>query len=236
MNNMPFTQEDNAVYSLYAFVKALKVKVSKHSLKESLLNQPEYPSLFALSQALDEWKIENAAVKVPKDALVEVPTPFLAFLNTGGGSYSLVKSIGESVEWLDSEKGWQKEHLADFAKKYKGTVLVAEANEASGEQDYAAKRKQEIMTNLRLPFVLCSAFIFVMYGFYLAFDENTSWNIIALAIVKLVGLVVSSLLLWYQTDKGNAFVKNLCQLNRKTNCDSILSSKAANLFSWLSWI
>jgi uncharacterized membrane protein len=233
---MLLTQEDNAIYSLYALIKAVKAKVTKQTLKETLLNQPEYPSLFALSSALETWKIENASLRIPAEQLAEVPTPFLAFLNIDGGSYGLVQDIKEdTIEWLHDRKGLRREKLADFAKSYKGTILVAETNEQSGEADYAAHKKKEMMNSLRLPLVLVSAFLLFLSGFYFAFGTSATWQIYLLVGAKLVGVIVSTLLLCYQIDKNNPLVKNLCQVGKKTNCDSILSSKAANLFSWLSW-
>ncbi|SFF59279.1 cysteine peptidase family C39 domain-containing protein [Thermoflexibacter ruber] len=131
---MLLTQEENAVFSLYALVKAIKGKVTKKTLKETLLHQPEYPSLFALSNALETLKIENVALSMPVEQLAEVPTPFLVFLKIDGGSYGLVQKVShDSIEWLHDKKGLQRESLIDFAKTYKGTILVAEANEQSGK-------------------------------------------------------------------------------------------------------
>jgi uncharacterized membrane protein/glutaredoxin len=233
---MLLTQEENAIYSLYALVKAVKAKVTKQTLKETLLNQPEYPSLFALSQALETWKIENAALRIPAEQLAEVPTPFLAFLKIDGGSYGLVQNITQdAIEWQHDKKGLQREKLADFAKNYKGTILVAETNEASGESNYTENRNKELLNGLRLTFVLVSVLVLMISGFYFSFGSSAAWQVYVLASVKVLGVIVSFLLLWYQVDKNNAFVKNLCQVGKKTNCETILHSKAANLFSWLSW-
>ena len=48
------------------------------------------------------------------------------------------------------------------------------------------------------------------------------------------GLAVSVLLLIYEVDSSNAFVKNICTGGVKTNCEAVLGSKAGKLFG-ISW-
>jgi uncharacterized membrane protein len=228
--------KDNLALAAHLFLRSIKAKITLPTLVDRLQNHPDYPSLLALSDVLNEWKIENMAMHLSTTELLEVPTPFLAQLRVENGIFAFVEAVSsQSVRWWHSEKGWQKENMESFTEKYQGIVLLAENNEQAEEKNYAENRKQEIMASLRLPLVLMSTLLIFVLGAYLAFDVNTTWNTYALASVKLIGVIVSSLLLWYQIDKNNTFVKNLCQVNKKTNCDSILNSEAANLFSWLSW-
>lgn len=228
--------KDNLALAAHLFLRTIKAKITLPTLVDRLQNHPDYPSLLALSDVLNEWKIENMAMHLSAGELLEIPTPFLAQLRVENGIFAFVKVVSsESVRWWHSEKGWQKENMESFAKKYQGIVLLAENNEGAEEKNYAENRKQEIIASLRLPLVLMGTLLIFVLGAILAFDANTTWNTYALAAVKLVGVCISSLLLWYQIDKNNTFVKNLCQVGKKTNCDSILNSEAANLFSWLSW-
>jgi uncharacterized membrane protein len=56
----------------------------------------------------------------------------------------------------------------------------------------------------------------------------------SIAFLKLSGLATAVMVLIYETDKSNAFVKNLCSAGGHTNCDAVLSSKAAKIMG-ISW-
>src|SRR5207253_2435542 len=52
--------------------------------------------------------------------------------------------------------------------------------------------------------------------------------------IKIFGLSISVLLLIYEIDKSNAFIKSICTAGTKTNCNAVLHSKAAKVFG-MSW-
>ena len=52
--------------------------------------------------------------------------------------------------------------------------------------------------------------------------------------IKTLGLSVSVLLLIYEVDKSNAFVKSICTAGKQTNCGAVLQSKASK-FLGMSW-
>jgi uncharacterized membrane protein len=53
--------------------------------------------------------------------------------------------------------------------------------------------------------------------------------------ISLIGVIVTSLLLWYEIDKNNPLLQKVCTGIVKGNCNAILTGKAAKVFSWLSW-
>jgi hypothetical protein len=53
--------------------------------------------------------------------------------------------------------------------------------------------------------------------------------------IKLMGIIVTGLLLWYEVDKANPILQQICTAGAKTNCNAILSSKQAKLFNFFSW-
>ena len=53
-------------------------------------------------------------------------------------------------------------------------------------------------------------------------------------LIKLVGIAASVLLLIYETDKNNVFVRNICSAGKQTNCDAVLDSKASKVWG-ISW-
>jgi ABC-type bacteriocin/lantibiotic exporter with double-glycine peptidase domain len=146
--------KENAVLATYQYLKAIGAKVSEETVEETLKNHPDYPSLLATSDALNEWNVENVAVKITPEQLLEIPTPFLAYLNSNGGIFALIKSIkNNKIEWIHTIKGTQRESIEDFNKNWNGVVLIAEANENSIEKNYAENHQKEIIKNLRTPII-----------------------------------------------------------------------------------
>ena len=226
--------KDNAVSTTYQFLKSIGAKVTEETVEETLKNHPDYPSLLAISDALNEWHIENVAAQVNPEQLVELPTPFLTHLRVDGGMFALVKSVNaDAVEWVHTTEGFKREKTDDFLKKWNGVVLMAETNTDSGEKNFIENRKIEILYTLRIPLLLIGASLLTISLFYHNF--TTDWHYNALLLTKFVGIVVSGLLLWQSIDKNNPFIKNLCQAVGEANCNAILSSNAAQVTSWLSW-
>ncbi|HEY1054516.1 MAG TPA: vitamin K epoxide reductase family protein, partial [Emticicia sp.] len=226
--------QDNAISATYLFLKSIGAKVTEETVEETLRNHPHYPSLLATSDALNEWHIENASLRIKPEQLTEIPTPFLTYLALNGGSFVVVKSIKENtIEWLSSDKKAIKENLVDFIKKWSGVILVAEINENSGEEDYQKNRRKEFLSGFRFPLFLLALLATFINVFYHTFSND--WHYNTLLVTKLLGTFISSILLWQSIDKNNPFIQKLCQFNTKTNCNSILNSSVAQITPWLSW-
>ncbi|AFK05506.1 peptidase C39 bacteriocin processing (plasmid) [Emticicia oligotrophica DSM 17448] len=228
------SQKDNAVAATYQYLKAIGAKVTEETVEETLKNHPDYPSLLATSDALNEWKIENVTVRIKPEQLSELQTPFLTYLYINDGIFVLVKSIkNDFIEWVHTTEGFKREKTDEFLKKWNGVVLMAETNADSGEKNFTENNKKEILSNLRTPVLLLGATLLVISIFY--YNFSTNWHYNALLLTKFAGIIVSSLLLWQIIDKNNPFINNLCQAGGKANCNAILSSNAAQVTSWLSW-
>lgn len=226
--------KDNAVSATYQYLKAIGAKVTEETVEETLKNHPDYPSLLAASDALNEWKVENVAAHIKPEQLGELPTPFLTFLNTNHGIFALVKSVkDDTIEWIHTSEGFKREKTDDFLKKWNGVVLMAETNTDSGEKNFIENNKKEILNNLRTPVLLFGATLLIFSLFY--YNFSTDWHYNAILLTKLAGVIISTLLLWQSIDKNNPFINNLCQAGGKANCNAILSSNAAQVTTWLSW-
>lgn len=217
---------------------ATKVKVSSVGLKEDMIMHPDFPSVASISDALSEWQVSNMAVHLNSAQLKEIPLPALAYLRVKGGILAPLKSVTrDTVEWLDTKNGWQKDSLFDFEQKWNGITLLLEPNEKSGEDHYAERSKEKFVHNARTPFLILGTAI------CLVIILGLNWNIIQAASspvslllsLKLIGTMVGGLLLWQSLDADNPFLQNICQLSSQCNCNGILQSKASKVTSWLSW-
>jgi uncharacterized membrane protein len=54
-------------------------------------------------------------------------------------------------------------------------------------------------------------------------------------LIYTAGLIISSLLVWYEIDKSNPILKKICTGLVKTNCDAVLNSKQSKIFNTVSW-
>ncbi len=117
--------------------------------------------------------------------------------------------------------------------------MLAEKTETSGEKNYAANRRKEKLAALQLPALLI-LLIAVSAASVVSFS-NQIFGVAAavgfgvLLLLKLTGIAVTGLLLWYEIDKANPALQKICTAGAKTNCNAILSSKQSRIFSWLSW-
>ena len=227
--------EKNALNALDVLLQLSKVRVTRRTLREKLWHHPDFPSLASLSETLDEFNVTHLATRLTPDRLLEIPLPAIAFLETNGGLLAPIRSIStHTVEWLHTKRGWQHEPLADFLTKWNGVTLLVEPDYNAGEKNYSSKRRAEILNSLRIPFaVLGGLFCMAMLLWLKVGQFNTvSFSLLGL---KTIGLVVSTLLMWYSLDADNSILRSICQLNSKTNCGSILRSKVAYVYGGLSW-
>lgn len=230
--------EKNAYDALVYLTQTVRLPITAMSVKKQLYLHPDFPSLLAMSDVLTEWKVPNIASRVSKDQLVDIPLPAMAYLDLYGGYFAPIRRVkNEQVEWLDTNRGWQTDSLADFSRKWNNIVLLMEPNEYSGETNYRQKKREELLTDSRVPgicigFLVC---LFCIRTLFLPDAVLTDRTVMGLLLAKLAGIMVTTLLLWHTIDADNSLLRTLCGLDSRTNCNSVLTSKAAKLWGWLSW-
>jgi hypothetical protein len=89
--------KNNFLNTFTLFLKQLKVPVTESSALEYLETHPDEGSMLAYSDALNHFKIENAAVRIEQKDLITLPTPFIAFSQIHGGTFSVVKNLTDNT-------------------------------------------------------------------------------------------------------------------------------------------
>ncbi len=231
--------EKNAFEAIWQLVRLTNLKITATSLKNALLQHPNFPTFVAFSDVLHDFNVPNLATRLTPDRLHEIPLPAIAHFEGGGGTFiTITKIMDDTIEWTHDEIGIKKESITSFLHHWQGTTLLIEPNETSGEVNYKENRKQEIIESLRIPFIitgLLACFSFLFYQVTKQYPITENWQYYALLLTKTLGLVISVMLVWYSIDNNNSFLRSVCQLNNKTNCNNILNSKAAKIFGWLTW-
>lgn len=230
--------EKNAFVALEQLLKLTKVKVTSTTLKNKLLQHPDFPTLVSLSDVLTDVKVDNMATRINPYQLAEIPLPAIAHFEDGTGYITVHKIADNQVEWFHNQMGIRRESIAEFSQKWQGITLLAQPNANSGEDNYSKNRRFEIIEKSRNPFIISGLLLILGYSIWNNFMDLSIENpnsFYAFLIAKFAGVMVSSFLIWYSIDANNSFLKSVCEINSKTNCGNILNSEAAKIFGWLTW-
>jgi len=233
---------DPTVQGTIAFLRRLRVKITASTVNETLQNHPDWPSMLSISDALNKWHVPNSAGKIESVNIDDLPVPFIAATRRKTPLVVVTAVDDKHIYTLSNNyRKAVKENKSGFIKEWYGVYLIAEPNEHSGEHDYkAAKRKQTVA--LAIPIMAAVILIFATTASFLG-SIKTAFAGIAFSATAIVlqyvitfsGVLVTSLLLWYEIDRNNPLLHKVCTGIAKGNCTAILTGKAAKLFRSVSW-
>ncbi len=238
-----FIQYDPNVKASISFLNRLGVKVNNATVNDTLQNHPDWPSLLCITDSLNKWNIPNGAGKTDPEKIDELPTPFIAYTNDRENPLAIVsKANGKTIETY--QKNYNKpaiENKDDFIKKWNGVYVIAEPGKHSGENNYEVNKRKFLLNSL-IP-VAAFVLLIILSLFFVNRTVNAALASSSLSItgiylqyfILLAGVIVASLLLWYEIDKSNPLLQKVCTGITKGNCNAILTGKQSKLFSWLSW-
>ena len=221
-----------------SFLKTLKISFTKHYLEKRLKQNPYYPSLFSINQVLNEYNILNKGLQIENEELENLPVPFLAYIDQeeirSKDFVNVINVNGNLVTYFDGKTNTITKEK--FIEKWPSKiVLLAEADSQSAEKNLKENKKKEftlITKRFFLAFGLLLILGFQTYNYLLS--SITLLSSIIILTITLLGLCTTILILVYEIDKSNAFVRNICTGGTKTNCGAVLGSKAAKIFG-VSW-
>jgi thiol-disulfide isomerase/thioredoxin len=223
----------NPTIALYNFLQLLKVPATLKGVDTHLQQHPNYPSLLSITDTLTIYKVEHATYEIENDKLSQLPLPFFTSYKSNGGNFVVVTNITNDIVTYIENEATINQPIATFINNYNNIVVLAEANEKSSEPNFKHYKKAEFWQQIQLPFFVglalllmgVSGFVFQIAGlhFYL------------ISLLKVAGIVVSCLLLWFEIDKNNKTLQKICTGAKNVNCGAILGSKAAKLFNFISW-
>jgi ABC-type bacteriocin/lantibiotic exporter with double-glycine peptidase domain len=77
------------------YIRLLAIKVTPARIRESIETNPDFPSLYCLSDTFHRYHIDNNAYEVPPENVWQLDPPFVAYLNipTVGKDFVLVSSV-----------------------------------------------------------------------------------------------------------------------------------------------
>jgi protein-disulfide isomerase/uncharacterized membrane protein len=234
-----FNQYEPNVKATICFLKQLKVTVNNSTVNETLQNHPDWPGLLCITDSLNKWNIPNGVGKIAVDKIDELPVPFIAYTYDNENPLAIIAQVGDKTIQTH-QKGYNKiitKTKEDFIKKWNGVYLIAEPSEHSGEVDYAANKQQAFLKSL-VPAATIGAlatFSFLLLNKIAGTAAFSATGMYLQYFILLAGVMVTSLLLWYEIDKSNPLLQKVCTGIVKGNCNAILTGRQAKVFKWLSW-
>jgi uncharacterized membrane protein len=219
------------------FLQVLQVPFTKATLKRRLEENPYYPSLYSISEVFNWYNIENKGFQIEAEQLDELPLPFMAYITIekiGSKDFVNVTNVTkDTITFYDGKE--QTISKEAFIDKWSNIVLLAETTNNSKERGFDKNKEIEIKNRNRVSLLLLGFSLIVTTGiFNYLFSSPDALASFILLSFAFIGLAISILLLVYEIDKSNTFVKNICTGGVKTDCTAVLGSKAARVFG-VSW-
>lgn len=230
----------NVINVVSQLLTTLKVKVNPTTIRNTLEEHLNFPSLLSISDVLKSWRIENITLKIDKNNLKTLPSPFLVQIeHSEDVKFEIVKKIStETLIISDSQtQRWTTLTISDFDKIWKGIVMIVQAGKESGEINYDKKKKEIFFKRLpALLFPIAIIALSILHSNLLP-KENSwlKWNYFVTIILKSIGCYVSYLLLRFEINNGDPSIQNICKTTKKVNCSRIIQSKASKIFNLISW-
>jgi protein-disulfide isomerase len=216
-----------------SFLALLGVKHTEEFSNRYFNEHPHKYNLFGISKMLSDYGVENAGTRIEdkgKD-LLNIELPFVA--HTGSDFVLVYKIESDKVHYFRNGK---KIIIAveQFIQSWSGVILLAEATTDSGEPDYKEHRKKELFTIAQKSIlVLAGILIFGLAYFHNSIYSNL--NISLLILINLIGLYIGYLLILKQMHIHSQYVDKICSLFSKSDCNNVLESDAAKLWSVFGW-
>lgn len=224
----------NTALTTYQLCRLLQVPVTRTYIQQQLEAHPDYPSLLAVSDVLQDLKINNLSIQTDAGQLQQLPTPLVAQLQ-GQSDPQFVVVTGfdnDAVHYYHPEYNRSVTVAkGKFDKEFTGVVLLAEASALSGEKDHqqhARKERQQLLLKILPACCLISMVLLTCFIAFISKGLNALPNILY-TLLSLAGAAVAGLLLWYKADQSNPVFRQLCAIG-KADCQAVFHSAGASIF------
>lgn len=234
---LTIANRNNSIAVTQQLLHTLTIPFTSHKVEEALLQNPDYPSIAAVHDVLKEYRVDNMVLQIDKEKLAEVPLPFIAHMRGKTNGFVNVTAITPDVVTYSKNRSFSKKETmsrSQFEQDWSGVALLAEAAEVAGEKKYKENLKKEKQLQWYYPLLVAGLFLV----FSLSIVSSLALapvNVFILLALKLAGVIVTGMLLWYEIDKNNPFLQKVCSGSKATNCNAILQSREAKLFGIISW-
>jgi uncharacterized membrane protein/thiol-disulfide isomerase/thioredoxin len=194
--------------------------LSSNELELQLYSHPEFPSLKAITDTLDFFKVENIALKVKFEALSKLPNTFLAVLNNG--DLNLVNKKSNNLKLTRNDSTTKRIAKKEFESIWSGLVIAIEA-----KKKIRGKNINNISIKI-LAIILLIALITVNF----ITQDVTAWVMLTLSFI---GLFVSYIASNNELNIDDGFQSKFCYSEDEENdCSKVIKSQESKILGFLS--
>ena len=216
--------DQTLIHLVRLLITSHQISIDKKELAFQIQSHPSYPSLHAVTGVLDHFGIDNLALDVPAtdDVYNQLPAVFLArVLHEDDEQFALISKKGNTVEVRLSSTAKINISSAHFLEMFTGILVVIEPNEAV----VTASNSSQISSNL-IPIVLG---VLVLGTLFIAGASFLQMMYVGLSMT---GLVISIAIVQQHAGIKSILGDTFCSTqNPKKDCQSVLTSKGANLIA-----
>jgi hypothetical protein len=203
------------------FLQINKYSEIKSEFKDLFLSHPNYPSLFAITDSLDLLSIENAAVRVSKEQIVDLPQNFLAYFKD---ELVLVEKAKNFVRIDTINKGRLKLAYEKFLLDWNGVIVAIEPNNVIARENL----------KIRFNWLKYSLPIFFLTGLSFYYNSYSLFSLVFL-LFSIFGLMVSILIVLEKLGIHNSVISKFCNLSSNSSCNAVLHSNGIIENKWINF-
>jgi uncharacterized membrane protein len=209
---------------VYKLIKSNNCKVSKEYLKTKLETHPYYPSILAAKDTLEELGLKTKVFRMAEKDFAIIEHPFIAhILNKKTEELLFINNYSDIVVKKNTFKDTH----------FTGVILTAENSAIPfGNEENDNNLNKEKQKYLLRSIVLISSLILFLFPLFV-----NGFNLIhsILLLVNIIGFTLSYFIIEKEFGISNTVSDMICKLSKKVGCETVLLSKAAKIFKWLSW-
>ncbi len=206
------------------FIHQLKYYPNSVEFKDHYLSHPDYPSLYAVTDTLDFYGIENIAARVTVDQFSDLPSQFLTlYQTTKGEQFIYVTQKNENdIDFIDEDNKTQHVSISEFNTNWKGIIVAIDENKSNIKAPTNNKNKEWVFIAIIVVFLI--AFTQITHGFSIAS--------VLYGFLSIAGLGFSVLLIQENLGINNEITSKICGVTQidAGGCKSVLNSSAAIIY------
>lgn len=148
--------------------------------------------------------------------------------------YTVTDIDSENISYYDDNQKFKVDKRNNFLSVWTGISMLFEKNKQSREPNIKSNLIKEKFIKNSIWLIIGLLISWISISFYKSeIVLNKPLFSIFYLFFKLIGLIVTTLLLWYDIDKHNPTLQSFCSGGKSINCNAVLNSKYANLFGGL---
>lgn len=216
------------------------LNIGRKSLCDKLIMHPDYPSLLSISDVFSSYGINNLSLYYSKDNerdIMNIELPLIAQVYSKKSNtllFSIIQSICDNkVTWYNPESHtWDTISWDYFISIFTGYIQVYNfENIHMSEYENIEYEKERMSIYREYLFLLFFPVISLCVSVFSLLNHSADSLFTAIFIFLLVlGASFSFLLMIYDIDKINPFLKRICTISKVTDCSAVLYSSASKIW------